>query len=129
MSRSISKIGWKSWGKHAPDLLTNAEEMYYRALDVLPVELEDEIVLKDEITTYEQIHNFIIKKYAHKKHRAQQRQVIASRGRPSRMSPVVPSQETFGTPESVPKMLKYEEGCEACTSVQTVHCCSGLHRG
>ena len=96
-------------GKHAPDLLTNAEEMYYRALDVLPVELEDEIVLKDDVTTYEQIHNFIIKKYAHKKHRAQQRQVIASRGRPSRMSPVVPSQETSGTPEAMPKMPSYEE--------------------
>ena len=96
-------------GKHAPDLLTNQEEMYYRALDVLPVDLEDEIVLKDDIKSYEHIHNFIIKKYAHKKHRAQQRQIITSRGKPSRMSPVVAARDEPGATSSTSPMPSYED--------------------
>ena len=72
--------------------MSNPEELYYRALEVLPQEIGDEIVQnKPELksaTPIADIYNFIHRKYLHQKHLAQQRLLVQSRTRRSHMSEI-----------------------------------------
>ena len=73
-------------GKYGADLMANPDECFYRALEVIPAEFEDEIVMKPEIRTMQDIFHYVSRKTTHQKHMAQQRALIQSRLRRSPIS-------------------------------------------
>ena len=56
---------------YGKDLLANPRELYHRCLEIIPHELEDEVVMKgDEIKTYQQIVSFCKRRTTHLKYKA-----------------------------------------------------------
>lgn len=72
--------------KYYADLLSISEECFYRALEVIPQEFEDEIVMRPEIRTQTDVYQFVTTKTTHQKHLAQQRALIQSWSRRAPMS-------------------------------------------
>ena len=57
--------------KYGKDLLGHPRELYHRCLEIIPHELEDEVVMKgDEIKTYQQIVSFCKRRTTHLKYKA-----------------------------------------------------------
>ena len=57
--------------KYGKDLLGNPRELYRRCLEIIPHELEGEVVMKgDEIKTYQQIVSFCKRSATHLKYKA-----------------------------------------------------------
>ena len=57
--------------QYGKDLLNNPRELDHRCLEIIPHELEDEIVMKgDEIKTYQQIVDFCKRRTTHLKYKA-----------------------------------------------------------
>ena len=76
--------------KYGSDLMQSPEECFYRALEVIPQELEDEIVMKPEIRTQWDVYQFVTRRTTHQKHLAQQRALLQSRSRRSPMPELSP---------------------------------------
>ena len=76
--------------KFGADLMMNPEECFYRALEIIPAEFEDEIVMNPDIRTMQGVYQFVTRKTTHQKHLAQQRALIQSRTRRSPISEISP---------------------------------------
>ena len=72
--------------KYGGHLMLNQEELFDRALEIIPAKYEEEIVMKPEMCSMQDIYQFVTRKTTHHKHLAQQRALIQSRARRSSVS-------------------------------------------
>ena len=92
---------WSEWTelltKHGKDLLANPKELYYRAIEIVPAEWEDEITQDKTIQTHHDIYAYIQRKCIYRRHKEQQKNYVNqhARGR---------------TPLKV--MGEYNQGCQ-----------------
>ena len=91
--------------KYGADLMHNPEECFYRALEVIPNEYEDEVVMKPEIKTMGDIKEFVSRKTTHHKHLAQQRALIQSRNRRSHVSELSTKHDDMSVDNIVAKTI------------------------
>ena len=62
--------------KHATDLASNEDELFYRLLEILPEELEEVMSCDKFIKNHKDIIEAIQRKYSYKKQRRQQKTVL-----------------------------------------------------
>ena len=74
--------------KHGSDLLTNHEELYYRALEILPEAWEDEVVDDKTIKTHHDIHEFIKRRCIYKRYKAQAKTYVSQHQKDQRKYPI-----------------------------------------
>ena len=83
--------GWqKNLYKHATGLVNNEEELFYRLLEILPGELEEEMACDKFVKNHKDIIEAIQRRYSYKKQRRQQKTVLNQHrtGRKTSMSPL-----------------------------------------
>ena len=100
-------------GKYGADLMANPDECYYRALEVIPAEFEEEIVMKPEIRTMQDIFHYVSRKTTHQRHMAQQRALIQSRLKRSPMSELSPKPKEMNIDDIVARTLAAVQNAKA----------------
>ena len=88
------------------DFMMNPKECSYGALEIIPAEYEDEIVMNPDIRTMQGVYPFVTRKTTNQKHLAQQRALIQSRTRRSPISELSPKTNEMNIDEIVVRLLQ-----------------------